>query len=216
MFFGVSMGAQAASIIAQFEVSSAISNNGCSPSTHGLWTNGFNVGGTCGNFFDIDSGTLTEFDDGTAKLWATATNGGGFVADIELELSDFSATPPGPVKQGGFSGSSLTNGEKQDIIDTWRFYEDIQGTITINSVVYQITILGGSPAYQQGDYANDKTPDFGASAWLKASRNGYDYAHWDINLDLTPVPLPAAVWLFGSAIVGLVGIGRRRKLAAAA
>ncbi len=30
-----------------------------------------------------------------------------------------------------------------------------------------------------------------------------------------PVPLPAAVWLFGSGLMGLVGISRRRKIAAA-
>jgi hypothetical protein len=30
-------------------------------------------------------------------------------------------------------------------------------------------------------------------------------------LDAPPVPLPAAVWLMGSALLGLVGIGRRRS-----
>jgi hypothetical protein len=30
-----------------------------------------------------------------------------------------------------------------------------------------------------------------------------------------PVPLPAAVWLFGSGVLGLVGVSRRRKAAAA-
>lgn len=29
--------------------------------------------------------------------------------------------------------------------------------------------------------------------------------------DVTPVPLPPAVWLLGSALVGLVGIGRRKR-----
>lgn len=29
--------------------------------------------------------------------------------------------------------------------------------------------------------------------------------------EVPPIPLPAAVWLFGSALVGLVGFGRRRK-----
>ena len=28
---------------------------------------------------------------------------------------------------------------------------------------------------------------------------------------VSPVPLPAAVWLFGSALIGFVGLGRRRK-----
>ena len=28
---------------------------------------------------------------------------------------------------------------------------------------------------------------------------------------LNPVPVPAAVWLFGTALVGLLGFGRRRK-----
>ncbi|MGI9320139.1 MAG: VPLPA-CTERM sorting domain-containing protein [Thiogranum sp.] len=27
----------------------------------------------------------------------------------------------------------------------------------------------------------------------------------------TPVPLPAAVWLFGSGLLGLFGIARRRR-----
>ncbi|MGB5395914.1 MAG: VPLPA-CTERM sorting domain-containing protein, partial [Gammaproteobacteria bacterium] len=26
-----------------------------------------------------------------------------------------------------------------------------------------------------------------------------------------PVPVPAAVWLFGSGLIGLVAVGRRRK-----
>ena len=31
------------------------------------------------------------------------------------------------------------------------------------------------------------------------------------NATPSPVPIPAAAWLFGSALVGLVGIGRRKK-----
>lgn len=32
-----------------------------------------------------------------------------------------------------------------------------------------------------------------------------------VAVDLMPVPMPAAVWLFGSGLIGLVGIARRRE-----
>jgi hypothetical protein len=34
-----------------------------------------------------------------------------------------------------------------------------------------------------------------------------------IDGDVSPVPIPATVWLFGTALVGLVGFGKRRKAA---
>lgn len=37
-------------------------------------------------------------------------------------------------------------------------------------------------------------------------------AHWEA-VTLTPVPVPAAVWLFGSGLLGLVGFARRKKTA---
>ena len=38
---------------------------------------------------------------------------------------------------------------------------------------------------------------------------------FNANFDLSaPVPVPAAVWLFGSGLVGLVGVARRRKASA--
>ena len=33
----------------------------------------------------------------------------------------------------------------------------------------------------------------------------------DINIDLSPVPVPAAVWLFGTAMFGLIGLRRRPR-----
>lgn len=40
--------------------------------------------------------------------------------------------------------------------------------------------------------------------------------YWQIEGTYTVVPVPAAVWLFGSGLLGLVGIARRRKGLAAA
>jgi len=36
-------------------------------------------------------------------------------------------------------------------------------------------------------------------------------AHGAINLSINAVPVPAAIWLFGSGLPGLIGIARRRK-----
>jgi hypothetical protein len=35
----------------------------------------------------------------------------------------------------------------------------------------------------------------------------------DVQLSVSPVPVPAAVWLFGTALIGLIGFGKRRKIA---
>jgi hypothetical protein len=35
----------------------------------------------------------------------------------------------------------------------------------------------------------------------------------NVGADLNPVPVPAAIWLFGTALVGFIGVSRRRKVA---
>ncbi len=46
---------------------------------------------------------------------------------------------------------------------------------------------------------------------------GVDFSKWNagvdsykLNITTSPVPVPGAVWLFGSAIAGLIGVGRRK------
>lgn len=50
---------------------------------------------------------------------------------------------------------------------------------------------------------------------------GVDFSKWNTGVDnykltmtTSPVPVPGAVWLFGSAIAGLVGFGRRKAISA--
>ena len=45
--------------------------------------------------------------------------------------------------------------------------------------------------------------------------SAYSFGIDDITVSdsLSPVPVPAAVWLFGTALVGLFGFGKRRKAA---
>ena len=38
-----------------------------------------------------------------------------------------------------------------------------------------------------------------------------DTVTFNTRFEVTPVPVPAAIWLFGSGLLGLVGVARRRK-----
>ena len=35
---------------------------------------------------------------------------------------------------------------------------------------------------------------------------------FSVTAELAPVPIPAAAWLFGSGLLGLVGMARRKKV----
>ncbi len=46
-------------------------------------------------------------------------------------------------------------------------------------------------------------------AWINASGKSPDLSH--LSIYAPAVPIPAAVWLFGSGLLGLIGIARRRR-----
>ena len=49
--------------------------------------------------------------------------------------------------------------------------------------------------------------DLGISS-LSVTNNGIQYS---TNLSITTVPIPGAIWLFGSGLIGLAGFARRKK-----
>ncbi|MGB5440278.1 MAG: VPLPA-CTERM sorting domain-containing protein [Gammaproteobacteria bacterium] len=63
----------------------------------------------------------------------------------------------------------------------------------------------------------------GGSSWFSVNQRGFDYASLDgtvsakaavlSNINVSTVPVPAAVWLFSSGLLGLTGVARRKKAA---
>lgn len=67
--------------------------------------------------------------------------------------------------------------------------------------------------YAGGEYTQRFTPDGVFPVFVAPSfPEGVDLA-FRTYVDTTVIPVPAAVWLFGTALIGLVGFGRRRKAA---
>jgi hypothetical protein len=108
--------------------------------------------------------------------------------------------------------NSVFNLDSLDSGTTW--FSDLVGGI--GSVVITGHQLDGGTLsqtlylnYQYANYA------FGWSNLISvevSSNSNLGYVAYDnINIDGTSVPVPAAVWLFGSALAGLVGVGKRKQ-----
>ena len=49
--------------------------------------------------------------------------------------------------------------------------------------------------------------------FIKDGPNGYEFSGDNLGgISLATIPIPAAVWLFGSGLLGLVGMARRKKV----
>jgi hypothetical protein len=117
---------------------------------------------------------------------------------------------------GNFSFNKTDNSifslDSLDAGTTW--FSDEDGGI--GSVVFTGYQLDGG-ILTQTLYLNYQYANY-AFGWANlisvdvSSNSNYGFVAYDnINIDGTSVPVPAAVWLFGSALAGLVGIGKRKQ-----
>lgn len=61
-------------------------------------------------------------------------------------------------------------------------------------------------AYNEGNTAEGSLGDGAAPTF-----GGLSDSTWAVWSSVNPVPVPAAIWLFGSGLIGLIGIARRKK-----
>lgn len=100
-----------------------------------------------------------------------------------------------------------------ELVD-WDFTQTLStssGTLDIGTdgqFLIAVQSIGGSSDWIGGD------PNM-ASVWSVPTANQYaitfgEIGGFDFVVDIAPVPVPAAVWLFGSGLLGLIGLARRK------
>ena len=91
------------------------------------------------------------------------------------------------LQDGGYSGTELAG---QGI--------DILGSFPVSLFAAALPLTTNNSVYAFNQSGFNLTGDGGT----------WDY---EIQFLMSPVPVPAAVWLFGTAVAGLIGFSRRRK-----
>jgi hypothetical protein len=159
--------------------------------------------------------TLRSWDD--AKTWSAGLTLGG-VSGWRLPYISVAAGA-GPLTGGPVDCSAATEIACRDNELGYMFYHNLSGTQG------QLILTSGDPDLAlfptlQNDFYMSGTAGESIFVWdflffnglnLTRLKSGGDFA-WAVHAgDVGAVPMPAAVWLFGSGLLGLIGIARRKK-----
>ncbi len=201
---------------------------GVLPASRGRWLAGVAFAGMMGLsgsasaitvYFDLDGNTATA--ETATTLAANSTLTGSLVVDTEgTSLYGWGST----LKLSSGSGMSLTSYTRNTA--TW----DSGNTPALPASLDTGVDLNGNRGLNAGVSGIFKLFDFGInigsvggaltfvdanagttlSDWLDNSGNNVTYSMSDLTVNITPVPIPATFWLFGSGLAGLLAYRRKR------
>jgi hypothetical protein len=134
---------------------------------------------------NVGAGLLTPGQAVTVSFDWMGSNSDGGVVDVVL----FSEKGAGGVSQTDalLQGAPSSAGWTSIGPTTFNIGPDVGGGVTLQFTV----ICGGAPT----------------------CTSDYSWDNVSITADIAAVPVPAAVWLFGSGLLGLIGVARRKKAA---
>jgi hypothetical protein len=163
--------------------------------------------------------TTRSWDD--AKTWAAGLTLGG-VSGWRLPYISVAASA-GPFTGTPVDCNTATELACRDNEFGYMFYHNLSGT---NG---QSILTSGDPDLALFSSLQSDGYWFGTAfdsdfAWNFYFDNGgqfrdklgFNYHSWAVHSgDIRPIPVPAAMWLFGSGLLGLIGISKRKKAAKA-
>ncbi|GHA34737.1 PEP-CTERM sorting domain-containing protein [Photobacterium aphoticum] len=226
-----------------YDVINATSKN-CNGGPHGLWTNKHKFSkGTCGQYFNIQKGTFTFYNDHsdesmwTANLSMQAKNPIGDLAEVNMDFHSFSHKEA--YKRGGGGRDNTANDLNTaptpgngDIDfftgigpDSYIKVTKINGKEKMFDALSLFGSKNGKPlVFQFGDGASDKRDNkklplqFGGAAWLLPFVGAKGHQHWDLNLHFVnptvfSVPAPSSLGFLGLGALALAYWRRRQTQA---
>lgn len=167
----------------------------------------------------LSNDTLLTFDNQTGLEWLDITATENMSADNALtQYSDFRIATRNEFEQlltnAGFT--YLNSGQfNYDFVDA-PAAEDLLNHIGITFDAGFEQILAGNitDGASLDLYAVRNHQSGGASTYFLDANNSFVGSQSDLGIFLVRtslVPIPAAVWLFGSGLIGLIGVARRKK-----
>ena len=137
---------------------------------------------------------------------------GGYQADLSSLVIGTRSSGTGPGILGLFySGDGYTN--------SLFTFDQSPGSNYVNSIIdlSGLQNLTGTVEFRVAQIgttsANGGTTSTAGTFRISEYYDGANYTNLQINGDISAVPVPAAAWLLGSGLIGLVGAARKRKAA---
>lgn len=155
----------------------------------------------------------------TAQSWINAVNTAGYLGYSDWRLP----TTLQPDATCAFQSGSVSYGYNCSGSEMGHlFYTELGGVAGTSIQTTHNSSLSLFSNIQPGNYwsGTEYAPDAASSAWIFGFLyGGQDADYKSANLyalvvrpgDVAAVPLPSAVWLLGSGLIGLFGFRRRRK-----
>lgn len=133
-----------------------------------------------------------------------------FIYDFDLGNVDEAGTSSFDIRLGGWNGTVPPNGPyvAGDVLVNGV----VIGTFEIDAAYFDTTnptaSYDSTGFLQDGINTFEFAPNFAAPDYRQ-----YAISDFYLTFEVAPVPLPAAAWLFGSALFGLAGVARRKRAA---
>lgn len=131
---------------------------------------------------------------------------GAYRSNADFTIASNTGVAAGQFATLDYTGSSGSNGGGNSVSGNYTLGPGVYSLVVGGANATDLSALLAAAIATNGDYT---TP----SAALTDYQNGRLARTFNIAFNVTPVPLPAAVWLFGSGLAAVVAFARRRMSA---